>query len=668
MIRRWCVLVTLLGGCSINLELGDLGIIACSEDAQCPGGGFCDVQVGLCRSTESSSVVTLQAPDRSVTIYSERVMLEWGPVAAEDLQLIIARDSRLSDVVAGFPRSVDGQTFGFLPPTDGTYFWTLLADGRLNAIRSFTRVFEALHVYCADDPCPAAGNGLADSPLVSPRSALGLAEAFGISRLRIAARNSGRAYDEALLVPPGVAIEGGYSPDFSERDVALYETILGPQFASALRLEEADGVEISGLRLATADGVSTAIRIEDCSNVRLHDLILAARGAERVEAIRVDDSSVFLDRVDISVVSDADRLVATGLYAEGSVVEIIESDFDVRSEGGTRGYGAFITNGSTVTVRDTEFRASNDGGAGRITALRVARSAVHIEDSQFTGAQDAIDLSDAGGTVRGNHIDLFGGDFLRGLNADYDAEKVLQDFDVEFATLRVENNLVRINTTSTADNAVSYGIQLRDCRPSAFVVHNTVVVYGSGEHDRYALLMNALSVSDQDTKVVHAVNNIFVAVGGDENTAIIKEANEYNDPETLLNNVLITEGSPAYADEAVDSFRVDLDEAGIAALDGTPVPQALCPDGCSPSRVVGNRVIEVTDWRVAFVDAEGSDLSTALMPAMGASAELLRTNGATAPATCGTVDDPVDCELPSVDATGTPFGEPRAVGALQSSR
>ncbi|HEX7476517.1 MAG TPA: MopE-related protein [Polyangiales bacterium] len=122
-------------------------------------------------------------------------------------------------------------------------------------------------------------------------------------------------YAGPVELDKGVALIGGYSPDFRERDVVAYPVVIeAPSTgdgAPALRCKDiAVSTYVDGLTLVASDAIgvgqgSTALLLDGCtSNVALQNLtVLAARGAA---GARGRDSSAQLGTLGLSSLTDLD--------------------------------------------------------------------------------------------------------------------------------------------------------------------------------------------------------------------------------------------------------------------------------------------------------------------------------------------------------------------------
>ncbi|MEM6531654.1 MAG: hypothetical protein AAF654_03475 [Myxococcota bacterium] len=639
------------------------GLFACSDsEVTAPSGSSCESNSD-CSPWVCDLAVRRCAPPPDAVVYSSTVELSWDGEADGAVTLRVGTDAALSQLVEGFPQDVNASTFEFTPPNDGLFYWTIDAGGERLPVRSFARISGPLHVYCAREPCPEGGWGSASSPFSSIRAAVAVASEFGVRDVRVAGRDSGLGYGDGLLLTRGIRLEGGYSPDFSTRDVSEFETVLAPT-TTAIRIEDAQGIEVTGFSVARASGAFAVIRVMNSTEVILRELSLSSSDAERTTGLLIENSDVQASELEMTLVGERAGQFVVGIELERALLDVSDSRFVLQNDGGAALRAISLLRGEMVSVLNSSFDAASASDDGSVRGIFASSSSVVVEGCTFSGPQDAINLSNSAGVVRRNRIDLARGDGITGIVGFVDVESLRAQLGIDVPATRVEGNLIRIADEAGHEGARYFGIDLRNNTPSAFVLHNTVVVYGAGEGKHHALVLDASSSSG--SKVAHAVNNIFVTVGGNDESAVVLEDNAASDPESFLSNVLVTEGGVAYADRDGSSTRVDLDEVGIAGTDGTLVPRSGCPDTCAPSRVADNRVVDVLDWRSLFVSGDGADVAEALTVSASSAADILRSSGLNAPATCGTTEDPIDCELPGTDLLGNPFSSPRPVGAISS--
>ncbi len=156
-----------------------------------------------------------------------------------------------------------------------TYYWRVRADVTTplsySAPRSFALLDGVIYTSCpAAESCDLGGNGTLEAPFEVIDEALGAAAArLALAwEVRVAARGGGTPYVETLNVPLGVTLKGGYSADFSERDLALHRTVLSSPSLTTLQIQSArpeTPVTVDGLEIeSTCPDDTYTLFVSDC--------------------------------------------------------------------------------------------------------------------------------------------------------------------------------------------------------------------------------------------------------------------------------------------------------------------------------------------------------------------------------------------------------------------
>ncbi len=192
------------------------------------------------------------APDDGTQFAVGMVDVSWGSLAlVEQYELEVwTEDPSLTD--ASGPDDV----FTVRAPsaevsialTEATTHWLRLRsdatrDGEY-AVRRIEAIDDTVYVYCPmDAPCTETGTG---GNLANPRrtvtQALADARRLGATRVLVAARGGGQAYEETIDVFANLTLRGGYDASFDEAawDPALNATIISTSESTVLACDSVD--------------------------------------------------------------------------------------------------------------------------------------------------------------------------------------------------------------------------------------------------------------------------------------------------------------------------------------------------------------------------------------------------------------------------------------------
>ena len=113
-------------------------------------------------------------------------------------------------------------------PEDRSYTWSVESDvlvGEPN-YRTIHALGDTVYVYCpAGEACTETNlPGNMEYPLQSIAKGIATAQENNIYNIKVSGRGSDQAYDEIVSMVEGISLEGGFSSDFEERDIDVYET------------------------------------------------------------------------------------------------------------------------------------------------------------------------------------------------------------------------------------------------------------------------------------------------------------------------------------------------------------------------------------------------------------------------------------------------------------
>lgn len=176
--------------------------------------------------------------------------------------------------LAGSPFAVDGLSTSLTValPDAVTYLWRLradvTADGVYSATRSFDAIADAVYVHCdaAASTCSDAGQvGSKTRPFRTiGRAIADAAVTPGVALVKVAGRGAGAAYEEAVQLPSGLRLEGGYAADFASRDALAFPTVINSAYSpvvAAYGTTTPTLLEGFVIRSSSADASATTLQI-----------------------------------------------------------------------------------------------------------------------------------------------------------------------------------------------------------------------------------------------------------------------------------------------------------------------------------------------------------------------------------------------------------------------
>ncbi len=212
----------------------------------------------------------------------------------------VATDSGFNSQVTGSPFTVDAPESILALDSSSlvsavSYYVRVRSDitttGSYSNIVLFEALSDTIYVSCpAGAVCDDTGKaGTLTNPYQTINKGILAAEKLGIGTIVVAGRgNSGSGndtYPEMVNVLPGTGIFGGYSPDFSQRDTAVYTTIISNTGTFTVAVTGAkvstgsvvlDGITIRG----GTNGITYALYVSDSdSSLTVRDSIISGGDA-----------------------------------------------------------------------------------------------------------------------------------------------------------------------------------------------------------------------------------------------------------------------------------------------------------------------------------------------------------------------------------------------------
>ncbi len=591
---------------------------------------------GIGDAVDESAPVLL-VPLDATRLARREVTLVWtaNPDAASYV-VIIARDAALTDRVL----TRDDVTESTLTTTlaaDGTYFWSVSADvSDPSATSTFAVVEGGLHVHCADgascnEDLSVFRGGDAAHPLVDTTYAIAVARALGVSTVRIARRRDDidLPYTKALIVVgAGLAIEGGFDAAFATQDLSRPTTIAAS--ATVLRLAQASGSTVRGLRLLGGAAKTAVLEASDTDALSLGDLV--------IRALVADAPTLQIDRVTAgSLVNvDVDGPVDQMAFAMGS--EIVNSDLSI-ADSVFRTRGVILDGASDVTFVDSSIittgatRSPSTIVSDQVYAFTLRReSRLHVLRSYLVSESIVdlntvvIDSDDAAVVIESSRV--YGGRTVSPPCGDGcgNTNRVLA---MTTDSAAIADSLLAMNGqdgTAIDINAALGGV-LR------FVaVGSTFVAYDIGAPARVTLGI--------DPVVVDFVNNVFVRVEPDVVNCVLAPAGV--PPSSMANNAFIGCSSPYEGFATVAALN-----AGGAHFGGNFAP-AETLDALFPTRLGPD---------LAAATADDLYVPTTSGPLAGAG---------TSSTPCGLESSPEVCAAGATDVDGQARAAAPSVGAWEA--
>jgi hypothetical protein len=286
-----------------------------------------------------------------------KALLVWsGKLQARSysVDVTLASDVAYLDPIPGSPFLVaDGSTsLEVSLPEARTYRFRVRADTTETGYGEsfFEAMDDAIRVFCPAGPCvdPSDAAGNISKPYRTLYRALLEAVSQDHTRVEVAARPDGSAYEESVTLAPGVDVVGGFDELFSGSDPVLRETAIKAQYQSTVN----------------AFGLNDLTRAVTLSNVTVH-----APREDNAVAISVLNTSNALTLRHVKVVGPTGVI---GGATTGVGVKLINS-------GASPASGPLF---DQVTIRS--------GTATNAIALSAANSALRALDSTFIGEGGGI--------------------------------------------------------------------------------------------------------------------------------------------------------------------------------------------------------------------------------------------------------------------------------------
>lgn len=351
------------------------------------------------------------APDLLVPVDGETVVssarqteLSWTARAgAAEYSVEVFTDSALTVPWSGaFPIMTSQTSMTFTAEDDQSYWWRVrsdLAPLAFSPARVMSFLSSSIYVSCnessaCDEPDQYGTKN-------QPYQQINRAVALAASRpqpwsVMIAARGGGAEYAETVIVPPDIALKGGYTDSFSEldRDTITHSTVIATSGLAALVITGASSsapVAIDGLTLqGSGVGFSTAVYIsESPTGVSFRDSTVTAGDAAGIEqsfaAYVINSGSALGEGAtfeSVTIQGDDSGGKNAALYARNSAVNVIAESTVLGGSGGSERYGIY---GRFVylTIHDSTVRGGEPAGGS--WAVDLSASEVDIRRSTLMG-------------------------------------------------------------------------------------------------------------------------------------------------------------------------------------------------------------------------------------------------------------------------------------------
>ncbi len=355
---------------------------------------------------------------------SDTVLLQWtSRLGATDYVVEVADDRNFTQGAITYPPTTATELEVTLTH-ERSYYWRVRADvttaGQYSSIGGeparFHLLGSTLYVYCPDgDPSGCSDSGRVGNqslPFQRLTTALSRAPLLGASEIRVASRGGTAAYDGIVFVQDGVSLLGGYTPDFSSRDVVnqrarlsggvslaygatavVAENVVRPTTVSGLSVTSPLGTDTSGLRAAAS---SAALVVEDCD-------FTAAAASSTARGLELTGAGPTLRRLTVST-GAADQ--TTGLWAKSGAVVDVSDSIVTAGPAQSQSVGLDIADVFAVTLQAVDVSAGSAGNDSIGVAIMVTPDTpVTISDSAIAGDAAGSALS-VGLSLQGGTLDL----------------------------------------------------------------------------------------------------------------------------------------------------------------------------------------------------------------------------------------------------------------------
>ncbi len=290
------------------------------------------------------------APDSAVITADATVHLAWSARFGASSYTVEVFSDAGATVPVGPASTAPTASIDLSLAPGHTYYWRVRADittpGQYSVLESFALLASTLRVSCPSDPCPGTGLGTREQPFDRITAALAMAAVHPEVgwTVEVARRAADAPYAETLLVPAGVALEGGWDTAFTTRDLSQPTGLASAELAA---------VSIEGAQSGAA------VRLDGWSIVNT-----TTRYGYAVYVVDSDQGLVIADS-DITGPAGTETSIAMFFGNCGTTLDDGPRLERVRIKGGdattVRSYG-LVTHGSHVTVVDSFVSGGANGG------------------------------------------------------------------------------------------------------------------------------------------------------------------------------------------------------------------------------------------------------------------------------------------------------------------
>jgi hypothetical protein len=379
-------------------------------------------------------------PSGTFVHVNDDVLLQWtSRVGASSYTVQVSTDPAFPPAAIVDQATVGGTEYTFHPLVDLSYYWRVASNitpagqySKVNNAYAAVHAFgSAVYVYCpaSDAACDDSTRiGNASDPLRRVVSGYARAIEANIGEIHLASRLSGpggptaltgvTGYPGILVIDHGITVLGGYSYDFSARNITTYQTVLTGG-ASALyggvviavdqpsQPVTIDGVTLFGPDADEAFGVRVNSVFAPVILSNAH-IIAGSSASAAGKSIGVDaaSSAIVLSNVAIGtgVGSENDGIRTTyGGSLDATDVVIAAGVVGPSNDGTSAGVR---TTGTLVNLLRVQASGASAVGAKSMTTsgADMRQGTVHVSNSSFTGGSGSgvgayftygLNLSDA---------------------------------------------------------------------------------------------------------------------------------------------------------------------------------------------------------------------------------------------------------------------------------
>lgn len=203
--------------------------------------------------------------------------LQWAAkIAATSYTVEVATDIDLKNPIAGSPFKVatPATSLTLTLPEPVRYYWRVRGSYNSKLEYSagyFDAIQNAIYVYCPGSAtlCDDTGQGGSrTNPMRTINGAITVARNNGISEVQIATRDSGAAYNEAILAASGVSLKGSYTAAFTEaaRNFSTNQTKVAFSGPVLYAIDLTKTVNIQGFNLVATGAASSIVFVSSATN------------------------------------------------------------------------------------------------------------------------------------------------------------------------------------------------------------------------------------------------------------------------------------------------------------------------------------------------------------------------------------------------------------------